>query len=232
MNVLLLRAHDDATRTAARLEELGHQALISPLIEIVATDVAIPADAFDLVIATSAHAFASRTHAPAHLANIPLALVGTRTAERASALGFSNIAHNADDQELLAQTLCAGVPSRVLYLAGHDRKAALEDALAQHGFRVTSIVTYEARARNHLSDEAESALNSGALDAAPHYSRRSAALFLAALHDAPLRKAASALTHIAISGDAAEPLQEAGFACRIADEPNEAAMLNILRTMQ
>ena len=231
MNVLLLRAQEDSRRTAARLNEMGHQALISPLIEIVGLDAAVPQEHFDLVIATSAHAFASMIHAPAHLANIPLALVGTRTAERAQAVGFSNIIHVADDQDSLTQSLCGGTPSSVLYLAGHDRKIALEDALAQHRFDVKVVVTYEARARNHLSDKALNALRSGTLDAALHYSHRSAALFLAALHDAPLRKAASPLTHIAISGDAAEPLQEAGFACRIADQPNEAVMLNILSSV-
>ena len=59
MRILLTRPKADAERTAARLAALGHQTVISPVIEIVATGSALPGVFFDAMIATSRHAFAS-----------------------------------------------------------------------------------------------------------------------------------------------------------------------------
>ena len=80
MRILLTRAKADAERTATKLAARGHSVIISPVIEIVETQAAIPSGRFDAIIGTSAHAFTSGTRM---LANIPLYAVGERTREAA-----------------------------------------------------------------------------------------------------------------------------------------------------
>ena len=67
-----------------------------------------------------------------------------------------------------------------------------------------------------------------AVDAALHYSRRSATLFVAAVAGAGLADRLPGMLHAAISPDAAEPLR-AGGARRIAiaAEPSESALLRV-----
>ena len=52
--VLVLRAREDAERTASRLRAMGFTPLLSPVLEIVGTGAAIPRGPFDAVLATSA----------------------------------------------------------------------------------------------------------------------------------------------------------------------------------
>ncbi len=75
----VVRAAEDARRTAARLAAAGHQAIVAPVLTIRALDFDLPAGDFDAVLATSAHAFreAGRLSRVTHL---PLFVVGARTA--------------------------------------------------------------------------------------------------------------------------------------------------------
>ncbi len=69
---------------------------------------------------------------------------------------------------------------------------------------------YEARAVASLSDEALDALRKGLVDAAFHFSRRSASIFCTLVSAAGLANEARALLHVCISTDAADGLR----ACR------------------
>lgn len=229
MRVLVLRPKDGARRTAARLAALGHEAICAPLIETVATGAPAPAGPFDALIATSAQAL--RFAPPAALApllRLPGYLVGERTGEAARGAGFANIAHLAPDAARLVEAVAAegGRGRRFLYLAGRDRKPDLEDRLAAAGFAVEPWVVYEARALPALSGDAARRLRAGEIDAALHFSRRSAEIFCARAASASLAREARALLHVAISDDAAQGLSSlAPPRIRIAAAPDEARML-------
>ena len=73
------------------------------------------------------------------------------------------------------------------------------------------------------------ALNSAAVDAVLHYSRRSSNAFLELARGAGLLNAALKLAHYCLSADVAMPLREHGAEqIEIAAEPNENAMLTLL----
>ena len=57
MRVLLTRAVEDAARTRAALEVLGHSVLVSPVITIDTLSSAWPQGVVDAILATSGHAF-------------------------------------------------------------------------------------------------------------------------------------------------------------------------------
>jgi uroporphyrinogen-III synthase len=79
-----------------------------------------------------------------------------------------------------------------------------------------------------MEEDVRMALSTLSVAGVLHFSRRSADLFLAGLSDAGLD--AKSLRHFCLSDDVAGPLREAGCGeVHIANAPNEAAMLALLR---
>ncbi len=232
MRVLVLRPEDGARRTAARLEALGHEAICAPLIEPAATGENPPAGDFDALIATSAQAF--RFAPPERLAALagrPLLCVGARTAQAAREAGFSSVAIEAPDAVRLLERIAAERPARdrYLYLAGRDRKPALEDGLRAAGCEMAPWIVYEARATHALPDAARAAIEQGRVDAALHFSARTAEIFCEQVAFAGLEAQARALLHVAISADAARGLEPlAPPRLKVSAAPDEAHMLREL----
>jgi len=146
MRVLVTRPQPGAGRTARRLAERGHEAVVMPLQEIRGLPAALPAGGFAAVAVTSANAL---RHAPAALvaglAGLPVYAVGAETARAAIDAGFAEVAAGPGNAAGLAAQLarilrpgCA-----IAYPCGRIRKPALEAALAAAGFAVTAIETYE-----------------------------------------------------------------------------------------
>lgn len=237
MRVLVVRPSPAAARTAERLAALGHAALAAPLLAYEPTKNPCPAGSFDILLATSAQAFAAldaQGEAPEQLRALALYAVGARTHEAARRAGFRACVCVAPDADALAREIArlhprGGAGAHALYLAGVDRKPHLEAALRAMGFTVSAWEVYAAKAAAALPAPAQEALAAGALDAALHYSRRSAEIFCALAQAAGLAPAAARLRHIAISPDAAAGLAALAPAdLRVAGAPEEAAMLDLL----
>ena len=227
MRVLVLRAVDDARRTARRLAAAGHEAILSPVLEIRMLPNEIPHVKCDALVATSAHAFGA--DAPPELQDVPLFVVGERTAQAARRAGYRALATVRPDAAALVPALQAAFRAQacVLYLAGRDRKSGLEQSLApRYDLRV--IETYAADEAARFTDDARGLLEQGRIDAVLHYSRRSAAAFRRLVAGVSLDLTLAGLRHVAISADAAAPLIDAGWPVDIADQPKETAMIRTL----
>jgi uroporphyrinogen-III synthase len=87
---LVLRARDDAARTAEKLRAMGIDPVLSPVLEIAATDAPIPPGDYDAVLASSAKGLECAPVAARAFQNLPLHAVGAKTATtaRASAKGL------------------------------------------------------------------------------------------------------------------------------------------------
>lgn len=246
--VLLTRAREDGERTAAKLRAMDHEPLLSPVLEIAPTGARLPDGPFDGVIVTSAHAIRCAGPEISKLAPAPLYVVGERTARAATQAGL-RVAATAPDVARLAAALRemdrapsgaqlldeaearlkARAPMRFLYLAGRDRKSALERALREDGREIATVEVYEARAASTLSDEAVAALARGDIDAALHYSPRSAAIALDLAAKAGLLERLCKVPHLALSEDVARPLRQAGCArVLVAQAPDEERLLRLL----
>jgi uroporphyrinogen-III synthase len=234
MQVIVTRARDDATRTAAKLASLGHTAILSPVLEMFATDARWPAGVIDAIVATSAQAFEllkseAELPLPETRRLLPLFLVGERTRAAAGKRGFEGPTVLAPDANELTESILGqpGRLPRILYLAGRDRKSDLEQRLAEAGLNIETVEVYQARATEELSPAALACLQSGTKAGVLHYSRRSAAIFLRLAASAGVDPAP--LLHAAISPDAAAPLRERNLPhIAVAAEPNEASMLCII----
>jgi len=229
---LVLRAREDAPRTAAKLAEMGFGCVRSPVLEIVATGATAPAEDFDAVIVTSAKAL-EHGDQPEDLRRLPLFAVGARTAALAARRGW-RVAGWAPESVALLSVILERRPSpgRLLYLAGRPRRETLESELRRAGREVFALETYEAR-EAALTREAAEALAKGEISAALHYSPRSAEIFMRLVSRDNLVTAARALAHFAISAQTAAALGPLGAPeLRVAATPDEDALLEALAAFE
>jgi uroporphyrinogen-III synthase len=234
MRILLTRAQDEALRTAEKLEACGHHVVSSPVLDMQPSAASWPPGVIDGVIATSAQAFEQAQFAPEWPLPearrlLRLFVVGGKSAEAARRGGFTGHVTSTPDAKHLAEAIVKAMrpPARLVYLAGRERKSDLEIRCKDAGLEIIAVEIYEAHAAESLSAQALAALAGGEIDAVLHYSRRSAEIFLTLAGAAGIDL--KLLRHMAISADAAAPLQAAGLPLvMIAAEPKEPAILALL----
>jgi len=223
--VALFRARRDARVSAARLRRLGFSVACLPAIEIRAQAVRPRQSRYDAVVATSDKAFLG--DGPCDNSS-PLYVVGARTGRAAQARGWRHAAPPARHAAELIERLTSALRSNasVLYLAGRDRKDAIEAALSGT-FALETVEAYAAEAR--LSWRPREARALASCVAALHYSRRSAALAGELAKVSGEAERFRELRHFCLSGDVAEPLRALGAArVAVAETPDEAGLFHVL----
>ncbi len=225
----MLRARDDAARTAEKLRALQFEPVLSPVLEIAATGARMPQGAYDAVLATSAKGVEFARGAEA-LKALPFHAVGERTAHAARALGFHLDIVAANAEAILPSLLARHpAPAHFLYLAGRDRQQTLEAGLKTAGHRVAAVEVYEARAAKALSQHAIDAIAAGEIDAVLHYSRRSAEIFIALATAAGIMETTRDALHLTLSQAVAEPLLCENFPnVGVAERPDEEHLQALL----
>ena len=226
MRIWIARPEPGATRTARQVSDLGHDPLVAPVLAMVPTGDALPAGAFDGLVITSANALAALTRLGGSA--IPAFCVGSRTAEAARAAGLTRIFDAQGDAAALARLVQESLPagSRLLHLAGAERKAEPAASLAEAGYSVTAHVAYEMRAISRLPAPVAHDLGDRVLHAVLHYSRRSAETALELAISAGFGGAFRSLTHYCLSADVAAPLLAGGSRLHVvAARPSEESLL-------
>ncbi|QPC90160.1 uroporphyrinogen-III synthase [Mesorhizobium sp. INR15] len=232
LRVLVTRPEPGASRTARLLQEQGFQPVLLPLTETVALPADPPAKNAVAVAITSANAV---RHAPreivAALAGLPCHAVGKKTAEAARKAGFLSVSEGSGNAEALAYSLAREFSREAIaYLCGRVRFPAFEQGLKAAGVEVHAIETYDTLAVSY-SDEAILAHLSGQpADAVLLYSAKAAAALQALAKRPALAKLFEKTQFFALSERIAGALDEAaGKEIRIAAEPDEEALLALLR---
>jgi uroporphyrinogen-III synthase len=229
VRVLVTRPLPEANQTAARLAALGHKPVIAPLTMIEPTRAIMPAGPFDFIVATSARALEMIDAAAlAPLLDRPFRGVGARTIEAARARGFTTAPAAPDVARLLATLVDAPPNARVLYLAGEDRKPALEEGLIAAGHGVETVVVYRAAAVTRLPEPARLALATNTLGAALCYSRRGAELLIELAMAAGVMNGLMLTPHVCISAEAAAPFVALGARALAAPTPDMAGLFAAL----
>lgn len=175
--VLVTRPAHQAEGLMTALRLRGYTPIAAPVLEMRATDAAIPAGDFDALVFTSANgvnAFAARSDKR----DIPVFAVGASTAAAARKAHFEWIMTGNQGAvaltEVMRARLAAG--SRVLHPAGRDVAVDLAEALAGSGITVERVALYAMDRAASLPEAAIAAIRGGCV--APLLSRRSAeALF-------------------------------------------------------
>lgn len=230
MRIWIARPEPAASRSAERVRRLGHAPLLAPVLDLRRTDAPVPEGRFDALIVTSANAVPAL--AQAGLNELPAFAVGRRSARALREAGWERVVEAGGEAGDLARLLRATFApgSHLLHAAGEDRKAEPEASLSRAGLGVTTWVVYAARPIASLPAPVLDALTGSrdfALEAALHYSRRSAAIALALARDAGCAGAFLGLRHYCLSMDVAVPLVEAGVEAHfVPARPDEDSLLD------
>ena len=227
MKILITRPQEDGKEIAARLAERGHQALLAPLLTPRFHDGPEPdLKGVQAILATSANgirAFVRRSGRR----DFSVFAVGPQTAEEARKSGFTEV-RNADGDAktlALAATLWAAKKGVLLHVCGDDAPGTLAENLILRGFKVRRCPLYAIEPATSLPDEARTALQDRALDAAMFFSPKSARIFGLLADGLPTED----LTALCISPATAQALSPTPFArIAVAAKPNQAAILALL----
>ena len=226
MRLIITRPEEDAVPLKARLESMGHTALLAPLLKIVPRpDAYIPPLAYQLVCITSANAL-KYVQVEDRLKNIPLLAVGPQSLSMAHENGFNSAeAHGGDVHGLAVHAAAKFDPHKgpVLYLSGAETSADLQALLMASGFAVERVITYDAVVQT--PNDIESALKGA--EGVLLYSPRTARLWRELMAKPKLEKKAAAPTYFCLSENVAKILPRQ-WKKRVAKAPDEAAMLALL----
>lgn len=227
MHVLVTRPLEDGAAIAARLAQMGHRALLAPLLTPHFPDGPEP-DFRDVqaVLVTSANGVRALIRRTARRDLIIFA-VGPQTAGEAQAAGFAQVRNADGDAKALAEATARWTtPDKgvLLHVCGAEAPGTLADTLAGLGFTVRRAVLYQVDAADVLPGPAQQALCDGALDAVQFFSPRSARIFCDLAADFPTQ----ALIAFCISPVTAKALTLAFREVRVAAAPNQDALLALL----
>ena len=236
MAVLVTRPAPDNDRSATALRARGFEVLLAPMLRF--EPVALPDEAgrdAAAVIVTSSNALraAAPQLARSALLTLPLFAVGEHTAAAARQAGFTQVMSADGDagalSDLVTRERANGrikADAPLLYLAGADISRDLAGELAGRGFEVITQTVYRMAPVTTLPRDVCDAFAKNAITAVLHYSRRSAAAFVAAIRADGVEISALAVPHCCMSANVAEVLREAGATqVTIAAHPNENDML-------
>lgn len=225
MRLLVTRPVEDAATLKERLEALGHQVILSPLLAIAPRpSITIPADDYQAVALTSANAVRSLAGSPHldRLRHLPVMAVGPQSAAAARQAGFTRITEAGGDGVGLARHVIAALDPEagpVLYLSGQDTASDFTGLLERGGLTARRVIVYEAIPAAALVPEAADA------QGVVLYSPRSARHWLDLAKRHAIR--AEAMVHYCLSANIAAILPDA-FATRVAARPVEDALLEVI----
>jgi uroporphyrinogen-III synthase len=226
MRLIITRPEDDAVSLKANLENLGHSAILAPLLKIVARPTPpIPPANYQLICTTSANALKFFNATPA-LKKIPLLTVGPHSLAAAKAAGFTTCKAQGGDVHGLASHIIENYNPEngpILYLSGAETSADLQALLAAQNFTVDRLVIYDAIIQK--SEGLAQALT--AADGVLLYSPRSARIWCDIITTSGLETAASLPIYFCLSDNVANILPQ-HWQKRVAKTPDEAAMLALL----
>jgi uroporphyrinogen-III synthase len=225
MRLVVTRPVEDAETLKSRLEALGHEVILSPLLSIAPrADVTIPHENYQAIALTSANAVRCLAGSPllGDLHHLPVMAVGPQSAAAARQAGFTRITEAGGDGAGLARHIISTLHPKdgpILYLSGLDTASDFTGLLEAGGLTARRIIAYEAKPAAALSPQAAGA--QGVL----LYSPRSARLWLdlARRHAVP----AHVMVHFCLSANIAAILPD-GFARQVAARPDEDALLEII----
>lgn len=232
MRLLVTRPQHAAGRTAQKLEALGHEAVVLPLIKAqhsvaaVRTALDQPHDALAVTSAEAIRALAALGPAlEPHLAT-PLFAVGEATARTAAALGFTDIRIGPGTGEALA----ARIPPEtgtLVYLAGAPRADGFERMLAERKVKHVTVESYRMQPIAYGPQVLPDLLRGGPFDAVLLYSRQTARRFATLLGEGGLDAAAFSARYLCLSAAVRDVLPD-GVIADVAAAPDEEHLLELL----
>jgi uroporphyrinogen-III synthase len=229
VRLIVTRPLVDAEALKDKLETLGHEVVLSPLLEIIpAANAVVPDQHYQMIALTSANGARALSHHESlpKLHHLPVLTVGPQSAEAARRAGFTDVTMAGGDAAELAGYIARTRDPKagpVLYMSGRESAGDFAGRLKNAAFIIVRVIAYEAKAASELAPAVSLAVD-GVLLYSPRTARIWAELAGRQVIDVP------AMMHICISHNTAAMLPES-WPRRIAAEPSEAAMLDLIAEM-
>jgi len=212
MRLLITRPEEDGEALSKRLLAAGHEAILAPVMEIVAVDARLELEGVQALLVTSRNGARMLARATPRR-DLPVYAVGDQSAALATL-----VARSIDPKR-----------GPLLHGAGSAQAGDLAQMLAAKGFTVRRTILYESRAKKALPDAAQRALKTGYVEGVLFYSPRTARVFGELAQEAGLGAGLGSLTAYCLSEAVAEAASPFAYkAYRVAKTPNEATLLALI----
>lgn len=232
MRIAVTRPREDAQPLKDKLENLGHEVIVTPLLAIVPrAGVTIPDRPWQAIAATSANGIRALPDIK-RLQSIRMLTVGPQSLKAARDAGFRNAEAHGGDVEGLARYMRNALDPAdgpILYLSGAETAGDLAAQLEAGGFEYARVVLYDAVPAHSLG-HAGDALRVGEIDAVLLYSPRTARIWLELVRSQLLESEAGLPHYFCLSRNVAAVLPEV-WNRHVAATPDEAAILRLLDEM-
>lgn len=233
MRVLLTRPRDQAEEMAAELKSLGHEVIVSPLLERQMLEISNDFNGVGALVFTSLNGVAAvEGRIPEELLAVPVFVVSERTAAAAEEAGFKNLIVGPGRARGLLPLIIGfkgEIAGPIVHISGEDVRTDMAPLLNAAGRSAERLTAYRMVAQSGLSHEAASALRQGQLDAVLFFSPRNAKLFVTLMRAEGLAAGFGGVIAGALSDAVAEPLNRLQWAViRTAARPDRRAMLELL----
>ena len=236
LRILVTRPQPSAAATAARLEAMGHQAVLLPVMEAIhQPQAALEALAHphSAIAVTSAEVFRAlapyKTQLTPYL-QTPVYCVGPATARAAQRMGFQSVISGSGTGVSLARIAAdasTSLANGLVYLAGWPRSPAFEAGLQAAGIACRTAETYRMSAIAHSPEAVEQLLHPPIPDLVLLYSHETARHFFALLSPQTAQMI-SGMRLLCLSEHVANAIPPGFGPVAIAAEPSEEALLALL----
>jgi uroporphyrinogen-III synthase len=227
--IVVTRPRDEAETLARRLADRGYEALIAPMMEIVAVDTVLPPlDDYQALAFTSANGvriFAARSARR----DLPAYAVGASTAGALRRAGFQTIRQSAGDAGALAELIERSGADSILHLSGRAVARDLAALLAPAGIEVDRAVLYDARPIAALPPDLAGALYACTIGHVLFFSARTAAIFGTLVGAAGLTEMVGSISAYCFSAEvAAQAARLPWKRVAVAERPTTASLVALL----
>jgi len=231
--LLLTRPAEDAAETARRLEGLGHQVLVTPLMLVdVLGGGPLDLAGVQALLVTSVNGLRAFMHRQSgRIPDLPVFTVGDATAAAARAFGFRQVRSaggDVNDLAALAASNLHPLGGTLLHPAASDLAGDLGFMLTRGGYAYRREIIYRAHLAEVLPAPAVQAIVTKSVDGVLLYSPRSADVFDRLVRTAGLRAACAHLAVYCLSANVARAAGDPWREILIAAAPNEDSLLDLI----
>lgn len=236
MHLIVTRPEADAAEMARRIETMGHQVSLAPLLDMRATGTRLDFAGVQAVVATSRNALRALADGPQldEAKNLPVFVVGPASADLARDLGFSSVSAGTGGGRHLVPRIteaCTPAGGPLLYLSGDAVAFDMGSALRSAGFQVRHQVVYEAVEAAALPAGVVAAIRDSEAAGVILMSARTAKLFVRLAGQAGVGNEARQLAHLCMSPAVAAALDEAPRRVLVANQPTSEEMLALVKEL-
>lgn len=236
--IVITRTRPDADALASKLDALGYDSLIEPMLDVSATHAPTTHDPLCVegLVVTSAQALRHLNTLVREIAfrHKPLYAVGPKTAALAIEMGWQNVHDGGGDVRALGSFLNTrkeiGSSSRLLHVCGRDIAKDTKASLESVNCKIWDWVVYESDAVQALSPDFQNALRAGRIKGVLFYSARAAAAFASISRENVQTYDTKGMIFLCLSKAVLESLSSLENAgAYVAKTPDEDALLDVLK---